>query len=47
MLPFGLFQFWDDSTHYEDSGENQVTSIARVAEWGTAPEARRNTLMNQ
>jgi hypothetical protein len=32
MLPFGLFQFWDDSTHYEDSGENQVTSIARVAE---------------
>jgi hypothetical protein len=42
-----LSQFWDDSTHYEDSGENQVTSITRMAEWETAPELPRKTLMHQ
>jgi hypothetical protein len=45
MLLFGLFQFWEDSTHLEDPGENQVTSIARMAEWGTALELPRKTLL--
>jgi hypothetical protein len=47
MLPFDLFQFWDNATRYGDSGENQGTDVARMAEWGTAPERRRKTLMNQ